>query len=192
MGGGRIAVYGDSNCLDSSHMVTNCYWLLRKILEFTNRNVRDPILFSDSAKMDSPLHKVDSQLPFRRTDVNFSTYSAVAGKDLVCGRDSRFEVWGTKGYDFQVMRRNRKLPGYPIVDLERDVNTSAEKTNLKLVEMGTQWNYSAAHLKKKFNRKMEILGFLNSDEVMCSFLLLLLLNNLREWAAPFTKSILIY
>ncbi|XXG55876.1 hypothetical protein AAC387_Pa03g3436 [Persea americana] len=164
MGGGRIAVYGDSNCLDSSHMVTNCYTLLGKILEFTSRNIRDPVLFSDSAKKDSPFHKVNSQLPFRRTDVNFSTYSAVAGKDLICGRDSKFEVWGTKGYDSQVTGRNRKLPGYPIVDLGRDFNTTLESPNLKSNEMPRQ-NYLETHFKKKFNRKMEILGFLNGDEL---------------------------
>lgn len=168
MGGGRIAVYGDSNCLDSSHMVTNCYSLLGKILEFTNRNVRDPVLFSDSAKKDSPFHKVNGQLPFRRTDVNFSTFSAVAGKDLICGCDSKFEVWRTKGYDSQVMGRNRKLPGYPIVDLGRDFNMTLESPNLKSNEMQRQ-NYLGTHFKKKFNRKMEILGFLNSDEVSSSF-----------------------
>lgn len=32
---GRIAVYGDSNCLDSSHMTKDCFWLLDALLEFT-------------------------------------------------------------------------------------------------------------------------------------------------------------
>ena len=31
---GRIAVYGDSSCLDSSHMVKDCFWLLEDILQF--------------------------------------------------------------------------------------------------------------------------------------------------------------
>jgi hypothetical protein len=51
-GEGRIAVYGDSNCLDSSHMVTNCYWLLRKIVDFTGNRVKDPILFSEAARLN--------------------------------------------------------------------------------------------------------------------------------------------
>ncbi|XP_062090783.1 subtilisin-like protease SBT6.1 [Humulus lupulus] len=121
---GRIAVYGDSNCLDSSHMVTNCYWLLRKILEFTSGNIRDPVLFSNSAKQDSALYEEDNQLPSRRTDVNFSAYSAVVGKELICGIDSRFEIWGTKGYNLQVRGRNRRLPGYPVIDLGRGLNSS--------------------------------------------------------------------
>lgn len=33
---GRIAVYGDSNCLDSSHMRTPCFRLLSKLLTYTN------------------------------------------------------------------------------------------------------------------------------------------------------------
>uniref|UniRef100_A0A5B7B387 Putative membrane-bound transcription factor site-1 protease n=1 Tax=Davidia involucrata TaxID=16924 RepID=A0A5B7B387_DAVIN len=131
VGGGRIAVYGDSNCLDSSHMVTNCYWLLRKILDFTSRNIKDPVLFSDSVRQDKPLYQDDNQLPSRRTDVNFSTYSAVVGKELICRSDSRFEVWGTKGYGLQVRGRNRRLPGYPVIDLGRGWNSTVETSNLK-------------------------------------------------------------
>lgn len=126
VGEGRIAVYGDSNCLDSSHMVTNCYWLLRKILDFTNSDIKDPVLFSDSLKQDIPLYVEENQLPSRRTDVNFSTYSAVVGKDLICRSDSRFEVWGTKGYNLHVRGRNRRLPGYPIIDLGKGLNISSD------------------------------------------------------------------
>ncbi|KAL0410658.1 UNVERIFIED_CONTAM: Subtilisin-like protease SBT6.1 [Sesamum latifolium] len=126
VGGGRIAVYGDSNCLDSSHMVTNCYWLLKKILDFTARNIRDPVLFSDSSRQDKTLHVDDKQLPSRRTDVNFSTYSAVVSKELICRSDSRFEVWGTKGYDLHVRGRNRRLPGYAVIDVGRVLNSTLE------------------------------------------------------------------
>ncbi|KAL9154330.1 hypothetical protein ABFS82_10G107300 [Erythranthe guttata] len=117
VGAGRITVYGDSNCLDSSHMVTNCYWLLKKILDFTAKNIRDPVLFVDSNRQDKALHLDDNQLPSRRTDVNFSTYSAVVGKELICGSDSRFQVWGTKGYDLNVRGRTRRLPGYASIHL---------------------------------------------------------------------------
>ena len=43
-GGGRIAVYGDSNCIDSVHLVRDCYWLLMALLEFTTSS-RVPKLF---------------------------------------------------------------------------------------------------------------------------------------------------
>ncbi|GMI83949.1 SITE-1 protease, SITE-1 PROTEASE [Hibiscus trionum] len=126
VGEGRVAIYGDSNCLDSSHMVTNCYRLLRKILDFTGSNIKDPVLFSKSAKQDTPLYEDDNHLSTRRTDVNFSLYSAVIGKELICRSDSRFEVWGTKGYSLHIRGRNRKLPGYDVIDLGRGLNTTVE------------------------------------------------------------------
>ncbi|MBA0690305.1 hypothetical protein Goari_007990 [Gossypium aridum] len=123
-GEGRIAVYGDSNCLDSSHMVTNCYWLLRKILDFTGSNIKDPVLFSESAKQDVPLYEDDNRLPSRRTDVNYTLYSVVTGKDLICRSDSRFEVWGTKGYNLHVRGRNKIMPGHHVIDLGRGLNST--------------------------------------------------------------------
>jgi membrane-bound transcription factor site-1 protease len=32
--GGRVAVYGDSNCLDSSHMRYPCFRLLSKLIQY--------------------------------------------------------------------------------------------------------------------------------------------------------------
>ncbi|XWS72029.1 hypothetical protein CRYUN_Cryun02cG0005600 [Craigia yunnanensis] len=100
-------------------MVTNCYWLLRKILDFTGSNIKDAVLLSESVKQDMPLYEDDNNLPSRRTDVNFSVYSAVTGKDLICQSDSRFEVWGTKGYNLHVRGRNKRLRGYHVIDLGR-------------------------------------------------------------------------
>lgn len=33
--GGRVTVYGDSNCLDSTHLEKPCFWLLDSLLEYT-------------------------------------------------------------------------------------------------------------------------------------------------------------
>ncbi|KAE8714143.1 Subtilisin-like protease SBT6.1 [Hibiscus syriacus] len=88
VGEGRIAVYGDSNCLDSSR-------ILRKVLDFTGSNIKDTVLFSESVKQDMPLYENDNRSPSRRTDVNYSAYSAVRGKDLICRCDSRFEIKST-------------------------------------------------------------------------------------------------
>ncbi|KAH9624048.1 hypothetical protein KSS87_019117 [Heliosperma pusillum] len=130
-GNGRISVYGDSNCLDSSHMVTNCFGLLKKILEFTGGNAKDSVLFSDSVRQNVPVLD-DKQLPSRRTDVNFSAYSAVMGKELICRTDSRFEVVGTKGYNIQVRGRNRILPGYHVTDMVRSSDSSLNVSNPKV------------------------------------------------------------
>ncbi|XP_061374496.1 subtilisin-like protease SBT6.1 isoform X2 [Gastrolobium bilobum] len=131
MGEGRIAVYGDSNCLDSSHMVTNCFSLLRKILDFTSEDVRDPVLFSDSTKQNNPLYEDDNRLPSRRTDVNFSAYSAVIGKELICRTDTRFEIWGTMGFNLHVRGRNRRLPGYPVIDLGSGFNSTFDASYIR-------------------------------------------------------------
>lgn len=137
VGSGRVAVYGDSNCLDSSHMVTNCYWLLQKILDFTAGGIKDPVLFSDSSRQDKPLYLDRKQLPSRRTDVNFSTYSAVVDKELICRRDSRFEVWGTKGYDLHVRGRNRRMPGYGFIDMGGGLNsTHLDQTSKSAADLG--------------------------------------------------------
>lgn len=163
IGAGRVVVYGDSNCLDSSHMVTNCYWLLKKILDFTNSNIRDPVLFSDSVKTKLPLNVDDNQLPSRRSDVNFSTYSAVVDKELICQRDSRFEVWGTKGYGIQLMGRNRKLPGYPTIRLDSDLNISVEVSNE--TPKKNEGYISGVTSRHKSRKNVDFLGFLNHDEV---------------------------
>ncbi|GMH16564.1 hypothetical protein Nepgr_018405 [Nepenthes gracilis] len=157
LGSGRISVYGDSNCLDSSHMISNCYWLLKKILDFTSVNVRDPVLFSDTVRRDAPLHADGKQLPSRRTDVNFSAYSAVVGKELICGFDSRFEIWGTKGYNLQVRGRYRRLPGYPVIDMGRGLNSTVDISNLK--KSDTQSLNKGDSLSNKY------LGLLYGDEV---------------------------
>lgn len=98
VGKGRIAVFGDSNCLDSSHMVTNCYWLLKKLLEFTSCDIQDPLIFASSKQVTSPITGHNGLLPSRRNDVNFSSYSSVLEHDLQCGNDARFEVQGSKGF----------------------------------------------------------------------------------------------
>ena len=144
-------------------MVTNCFWLLKKILEFTSKNIKDPVLFSESIKQDKPLHQEDNQLPSRRTDVNFSTYSAVVGKELICRSDSRFEVWGTRGYSLQFSRRNRKLPGYPVSDLSRNISFDLEMSGLKSFET------AKSNILDSTNK---YLGLFNKDDVRSYTLLL--------------------
>ncbi|KAL2607535.1 hypothetical protein R1flu_026108 [Riccia fluitans] len=97
-GRGRIAVYGDSNCLDSSHIVTNCYWLLKKLLDFTSHKNRDPILLPPTNELLVPMGSHDTSLPSRRADVNFTTYSLVLGRPLQCGLDAPLVVHGSKGF----------------------------------------------------------------------------------------------
>ncbi|GFN95273.1 membrane-bound transcription factor site-1 protease-like [Plakobranchus ocellatus] len=43
---GRVALYGDSNCLDSSHMQKDCFWMLSALLEFTAHDSLPAVLSS--------------------------------------------------------------------------------------------------------------------------------------------------
>ncbi|WZZ38663.1 hypothetical protein YC2023_034922 [Brassica napus] len=164
IGDGRVGVYGDSNCLDSSHMVTNCYWLLKKMLDFTSSNIKDPVLFSKFSKRYSPVTTDEKQLPSRRTDVNFSTYSSVIGKELICQGDSRFEVWGTKGYNLHVRGRNRRLPGYRGIDLGRGLNSTVENTR------PARYRSAREESELSSSRSKYLGGLFNRDEIDMSFL----------------------
>lgn len=80
-------------------MVSNCYWLLKKLLDFTSSNIEDPVIFPATNELvGSPLGSMDDPLPLRRDDVNFSAYSLVLQHPLRCGLDSPVAVQGSKGY----------------------------------------------------------------------------------------------
>ncbi|CAN6202417.1 unnamed protein product [Urochloa humidicola] len=176
-GEGRIAVYGDSNCLDSSHMVTNCYWLLRKILEFTGNRVKDPVLFSEGAQLKFPVFENIHQ-PSRRSDVNFSTYSTVVGKELICHQDSRFEVWGTKGYGVQPTGTTRKLPEYQMDESSSSPNVSVQTPDIRHDEVERlQINISTADAAK-FDDKRDYFGFIGHEEVDIGMLMA------SQWMVP--------
>ena len=74
-------------------MITACYWLLLKLLNFTSYSARDPTLFADEYKLSTPLGSADVVLPRLRNDINFTQYSRVLGQALLCGPDA------PKGFD---------------------------------------------------------------------------------------------
>jgi membrane-bound transcription factor site-1 protease len=45
--GGRIAVYGDSNCIDSAHLTKDCWWLMDAILEYTSMSRMPGVFLED-------------------------------------------------------------------------------------------------------------------------------------------------
>lgn len=56
---GQLALYGDSNCLDSAHATHDCFWLLNAILQFTTTGQIPDILL---AKHNGGGHNKDNQL----------------------------------------------------------------------------------------------------------------------------------
>lgn len=67
---GRIAVYGDSSCLDSAHLQKDCFWMLEALLQFTTTGTV-PFIFQhshqnsmdDSSKL-KPYAEVPVATPF--------------------------------------------------------------------------------------------------------------------------------
>jgi len=74
--GGRIAVFGDSSCLDTAHQRTPCYWLLGKLLQYTNKGLIDENLFGgqsatrlEQADFTSSHLTPPSRLPYVENDL---------------------------------------------------------------------------------------------------------------------------
>ncbi|XP_006152632.1 membrane-bound transcription factor site-1 protease isoform X1 [Tupaia chinensis] len=53
-GGGRIVLYGDSNCLDDSHRQKDCFWLLDALLQYTAYGVTPPSLSHSGNRQRPP------------------------------------------------------------------------------------------------------------------------------------------
>ena len=78
--GGRIVTYGDSNCIDNSHLTKDCWWLLEALLEYTSVS-HLPKVFSDNAgeKLDP---KLPVKLPERMENNNLHKYSKVLENNM--------------------------------------------------------------------------------------------------------------
>ncbi|PIK53887.1 putative membrane-bound transcription factor site-1 protease [Apostichopus japonicus] len=70
---GRIALFGDSNCLDSSHMSVDCFWLLETLLQYSAYGNLPPAL---TEQPTLPLPEVDT-LPLRMEGNHLYRYSKV-------------------------------------------------------------------------------------------------------------------
>ncbi|XP_070070708.1 membrane-bound transcription factor site-1 protease [Drosophila takahashii] len=71
---GRIAVYGDSNCLDSTHLEKACYWLLITFLDFAINSHKSSLL--QNLNRISEFHKLKkTPLPLRISSSNLKLSS---------------------------------------------------------------------------------------------------------------------
>ncbi|XP_038168327.1 membrane-bound transcription factor site-1 protease isoform X3 [Arvicola amphibius] len=75
-GGGRIVLYGDSNCLDDSHRQKDCFWLLDALLQYTSYGVTPPSL-SHSGNRQRPPSGAGLVPPERMEGNHLHRYSKV-------------------------------------------------------------------------------------------------------------------
>jgi len=77
-GGGRLVVYGDSNCIDGAHLTKPCYWLIDAMLEYTSAG-HLPQLLRDNA---GPPIKPADLLPARMSDNKLHRFSKVLESNI--------------------------------------------------------------------------------------------------------------
>lgn len=73
---GRVAVYGDSNCLDSTHVEKPCFWLLDALLEFTMTSHVSTLL-KDLNRSATIVFQENVERPTRLPNNNLHIYSKV-------------------------------------------------------------------------------------------------------------------
>lgn len=77
---GRIIVYGDSNCIDASHLEAACYWMLNAMLEYTSTS-HLPSVFKDN-RQDTWKNVVETEVPTRMDGNRLYRYSKVLEGNL--------------------------------------------------------------------------------------------------------------
>lgn len=70
---GRLVVYGDSNCLDNSHMQKDCFWMLDALLEFTTTGHLAGVFTSNAGAPVPPT----TDLPTKMENSNLHKHSKV-------------------------------------------------------------------------------------------------------------------
>ena len=76
--GGRVVVFGDSNCVDGAHLTKPCYWLVDAMLEYTSAGHLPQIIRDNSG----PGLKPADLLPARLPDNQLHRYSRVLESNL--------------------------------------------------------------------------------------------------------------
>ena len=113
VGSGRVIVYGDSNCLDSSHQKSKCYDFLLEVVQYATK--RDSKLLNPLNRLNYNFGSLDPKdLPMRRDDFNFTEVSFVLQNQLVCYANSPLEH---QGLVYQGPEANQ--PELPAIKVEK-------------------------------------------------------------------------
>ncbi|KAL6417067.1 hypothetical protein ACFW04_013021 [Cataglyphis niger] len=78
---GRLVVYGDSNCIDDSHLQKSCFWMLDAILEYTTTGYIPTIFMNENQRKHKTVKTTSNieigKLPRRMEGNHFSHHSKV-------------------------------------------------------------------------------------------------------------------
>ncbi|XP_011631233.1 LOW QUALITY PROTEIN: membrane-bound transcription factor site-1 protease [Pogonomyrmex barbatus] len=86
---GRLVVYGDSNCIDDSHLQKSCFWMLDAILEYTTTGYVPTVFMDESQKKHKTVKTTSNmkigELPYRMKENHFGRHSKVLTTDESTG-----------------------------------------------------------------------------------------------------------
>ncbi|EFN76885.1 membrane-bound transcription factor site-1 protease [Harpegnathos saltator] len=86
---GRLVVYGDSNCIDDSHLQKSCFWMLDAILEYTTTGYMPTVFTDENETKHKTVKAVDNleigELPRRMEGNHLSRHSKVLMDDGPAG-----------------------------------------------------------------------------------------------------------
>jgi membrane-bound transcription factor site-1 protease len=103
--GGRVIVFGDSNCIDTAHLKTDCWWLLEELLAFAgSADARPPHLFPDSSALSEPLIDTgggNMALPQRTVGNGLERWSNVIGEGKEIGQSCPLAVGKHEEFNLQ-------------------------------------------------------------------------------------------
>ncbi|KAG2394108.1 hypothetical protein C9374_003872 [Naegleria lovaniensis] len=132
-GKGRLAVFGDSNCLDSAgNPHYNCFWLLDQMLQFTSQNKMSEE-FKKDANLKTLSHLFVSQssaLPERMTGNELHLYSKVPLEQYIDARP----INGSNTYiGRRVRNSNYDEESQMIIDEDQDTSPFIANLHLRVI-----------------------------------------------------------
>lgn len=163
---GRVAVYGDSNCLDSSHMEKACFWLLTTILDFAMNSHKSVLL--NNLNRISEFKNLTKTLPSRISSSNLKMFSKVITdgktKKISCDKIE----WLAKTTDNESKRTELEQDSTEVSQDDFIDNLNTEIAKLAL------YDYKHSVRQTEFNTNISVLFMISlSLTVVILFLLFL-------------------
>eukprot|EP00884_Botryococcus_braunii_P003885 jgi/Botrbrau1/13498/Bobra.0082s0091.1 len=104
-GQGRVGLYGDSNCLDSSHQLNSCSAMLLQMLAYATEGEEGPGLVATAAYRDGVGGNA-TVLPVRRPPEDVDPFSWVVAHPATCFPNSPL---ASQGLDWAAYRKHRDV-----------------------------------------------------------------------------------
>ncbi|EFN75041.1 Membrane-bound transcription factor site-1 protease [Camponotus floridanus] len=145
---GRLVVYGDSNCIDDSHLQQSCFWMLDAILEYTTTGYIPTIFMNENKKKHKTVKTTNDMkignLPRRMEGNHFSCHSKVLVANKPIGTFQPLPLCPTPTYAVPVLV-NESVP----IDLYKPQKVISIEDSINAVNSGLQDSEMRMWLKRR-------------------------------------------